>query len=60
MSRRFLNIESNQMLDPLLKKTAFADTRAAEQCVQRLTQPLFLMKIAVSLVHPLTVYEMFN
>ncbi len=43
MRRRFLNIESNPMLaastllDPRLKKVAFADASAADQCVRRLT-----------------------
>ena len=43
MRRRFLNIESNHMLaastilDPRLKKLAFADVAAADQCVRRLT-----------------------
>ena len=42
MRRRFLNIESNQLLaastllDPRLKKLAFADVGAADQCARRL------------------------
>lgn len=56
MRRRFINIESNHMLAAstmLVKKLAFADVAAAEQCVRWLTGEMTARESSNTEVHSL-------